>query len=100
MRLTDSRKKAKKISQPLSKSTHKFQPLPLKKENRKKNSGDCYGGILTVSRTLTKILTVSRKSHHPTGTLHRVASMREHKCFLFKPSSVITKANQLAVRCM
>ena len=36
MRLTDSRKKAKKISQPLSKSTHKFQPLPLKKENRKK----------------------------------------------------------------
>ena len=86
MRLTDSRKKAKKISQPLSKSTHKFQPLPLKKE--------------TVSRTLTKILTVSRKSHHPIGTLHRVASLREHKCFLFKPSSVITKANQLAVRCM
>ena len=86
MRLTDSRKKAKKISQPLSKSTHKFQPLPLKKE--------------TVSRTLTKILTVSRKSHHPIGTLHRVASLREHKCFLFKSSSVITKANQLAVRCM
>ena len=27
------------------------------------------GKVLTVSRKLTKILTVSRKSHHPTETL-------------------------------
>ena len=32
-------------------------------------SGGNDGKVLTVSRKLTKILTVSRKSHHPTETL-------------------------------
>lgn len=33
--------------------------------HKKKNSGDNNGLILTVIRKVTKILTVSRESHHP-----------------------------------
>ena len=36
-------------------------------------SGGNNGKVLTVSRKLAKILTVSRKSHHPIETLTHVA---------------------------
>ena len=43
--------------------------IVVKKVNRKKNSGDDIGMILTARRRMVQILTVSRKSHHPIDTL-------------------------------
>ena len=42
-----------------------------KKFNRKNWYGGNNGKVLTVKRKLVKILTVSRKSHHPTETLYQ-----------------------------
>ena len=46
----------------------------------KKLSGDHNGNILTVSRKLAKILTVSRKSHNPIETLLDPRTIKSQLC--------------------
>ena len=69
MGLTVCSKKAKNLAAGWKKLTNFDRYSSKKLKTFKKLPGDHNGNILTVSRKLAKILTVSRKSHNPIETL-------------------------------